>query len=83
MNASYLSDQFATAVPYDRYVATGTDEQRRRWQSFYDVVRLTDAQRQLVAGFGRDNCGTNDHGLAAIGLRAAGTSRGGVVRSRP
>ena len=54
MNASFLAEKFAAALPYDAYVATGTDEQRRRWQTFYDSVRLTDAQRELVAGFTRD-----------------------------
>ena len=45
MNPAFLSDKFATALPYDRYVATGTDEQQRRWKAFSDLVRLTDAQR--------------------------------------
>ena len=48
MNASYLSDQFASGLPYDRYVQTGTDEQQRRWRQVYDAARLTDTQKQLV-----------------------------------
>ena len=31
MDTSFLAGQFAAALPYDRYVATGTEEQRRRW----------------------------------------------------
>lgn len=54
LNASFFAAKFAAALPYDAYVATGTDEQRRRWGAFYDAVRLTDAQRELVGGFTRD-----------------------------
>ena len=54
MNPAYLAEKFAAALPYDRYLQTGTDEQRRRWQQVYDTARLTDAQARLVAGFVRD-----------------------------
>ena len=54
MTPAYLSDKFATALPFDRYVATGTDEQQRRWKAFSDLVRLTDAQRELIGGFVRE-----------------------------
>jgi hypothetical protein len=54
MNAAFLAEKFAGALPYDRYVQTGTDEQRRRWQQVYDGARLTDEQARLVAGFARD-----------------------------
>ena len=54
MNASFLAEKFAAALPYDQYVRTGTDEQQRRWQQVYDAARLTDAQKQLVGGFVRD-----------------------------
>jgi thioredoxin-like negative regulator of GroEL len=54
MHASFLAAKFASALPYDRYVATGTDEQQRRWQQVHAAARLTDAQKQLVAGFVRD-----------------------------
>jgi thiol-disulfide isomerase/thioredoxin len=52
--ASYLADQFATALPYDRYVKSGTDEQQRRWSQVYDAARLSEAQKQLVGGFVRE-----------------------------
>src|ERR1700724_215165 len=54
MNASYLSEQFASAIPYGQYIQTGTDEQQRRWKQVYDAVRLSEAQKQLVGGFVRD-----------------------------
>src|SRR6202030_1056311 len=53
-NASYLSDKFASALPYDRYLQTGTEEQQRRWTQVYDAAHLTDAQKQLVGGFVRE-----------------------------
>jgi thiol-disulfide isomerase/thioredoxin len=52
--AAYLADQFATGLPYDRYVKTGTDEQQRRWSQVYEAARLTEAQNQLVGGFVRE-----------------------------
>jgi hypothetical protein len=54
MDAAYLSGKFAAALPYDRYVATGTAEQQRRWQQVHDAARLTPAQAGRVAGFCRD-----------------------------
>jgi len=37
MKAAYLVDQFATGLPYDRYVKTGTDEQQRPLEQVYDA----------------------------------------------
>ena len=54
MNPIYLAEQFLSALPYDRYVQTGTDEQQRRWRQVYDAAALTDAQESLLAGFVRD-----------------------------
>lgn len=53
IKASYISDRFASGLPYDRYVQTGTDEQQRRWSQVFDAARLTDIQKQLVGGFVR------------------------------
>jgi thiol-disulfide isomerase/thioredoxin len=53
-SASYLADKFASALPYDRYLQTGTEEQQRRWTQVYDAAHLTDAQKQLVGGFVRE-----------------------------
>lgn len=54
MNSSFLSQKFSSALPYPKYVLTGTDEQQRRWKQVYDLARLTDAQKQLVGGFVRE-----------------------------
>ena len=54
MNASYLVEKFAAALPYGRYVQTGTEEQQRRWRQVHDAARLTDAQRSTLGGFVRD-----------------------------
>jgi thiol-disulfide isomerase/thioredoxin len=54
MQASFLAEKFAAALPYDRYVRTGNDDQQRRWQQVYTAAQLTDAQKPLVAGFVRD-----------------------------
>jgi len=54
MNASHLSERFTAGLPYDRYLQTGTDEQQRRWNQVHDAARLTEVQKQLVAGFVRE-----------------------------
>ena len=46
-------DQFESALPYGQYLQTGSEEQRRRWKQVYDAARLSDRQRELVAGFVR------------------------------
>jgi thiol-disulfide isomerase/thioredoxin len=53
MNALYLSTKFSAALPYPRYILTGTDEQQRRWKQVYDAAHLTPAQLQLTSGFSR------------------------------
>ena len=50
-NASYFSDKFASGLPYGRYLQTGNEEQQRRWTQVYDAAHLSDAQKQLIAGF--------------------------------
>jgi len=54
MNAAFLAQKFAVALPYDRYVQTGTAEQQRRWQQVLDAAHLTPAQAALVSGFVRE-----------------------------
>jgi hypothetical protein len=54
MNTAFLADKFAAALPYDRYVLTGNPDQQRRWQQFYEAVRLSPPQAALVAGFVRE-----------------------------
>ena len=53
-NALNLSSKFASALAYNRYLQTGTDEQRRRWTQVYEAAHLTEAQMQLVGGFVRE-----------------------------
>jgi thiol-disulfide isomerase/thioredoxin len=53
-NTPYLPDKFASALPYDRYLQTGTEEQQRRWTQVYDAAHLTDAQKELISGFVRE-----------------------------
>ena len=43
MNATFLAQKFSAALPYDRYVQTGTADQQGRWRTFHDAVRLTPA----------------------------------------
>jgi thiol-disulfide isomerase/thioredoxin len=52
-NASNLVNIFSSGIVYDRYLRTGNEEQQRRWKQVYDAAQLTEAQKQLVAGFVR------------------------------
>jgi len=53
MDAAYLAEKFAAALPYGDYVRTGTAEQQRRWQQVYDAAKLTETQTTLVRSFPR------------------------------
>ena len=53
MKTSYLIEQFDSGLLYERYVQTGTDEQKRRWQQVYDAAVLTEQQKLLLGGFVR------------------------------
>jgi thiol-disulfide isomerase/thioredoxin len=44
-----LSDQFSTALPYEQYLAAGTEEQEPRWTQVYDIAQLDATQQQLLA----------------------------------
>ncbi len=39
MNASYLGQKFAAALPYDRYVRTGKEDQQKRWHQVYAAAQ--------------------------------------------
>ena len=54
MNATFLSGKCSAALPYHRYVLTGTEEQQRRWKQVYELAGLSEAQARLVAGFTRE-----------------------------
>jgi Thioredoxin len=49
-----LSDQLASALPYEQYLATGNEEQQRRWTQVYDIAHLDVTQQQLVTSFQRE-----------------------------
>src|ERR1700733_8658640 len=49
-----FSGQFSSALRYEQYLATGTQEQQRRWMQVYDVAQLDATQQQLIAGFQRE-----------------------------
>jgi thiol-disulfide isomerase/thioredoxin len=53
MTAEFLSGKFSSALDYQSYLQTGTDEQRRRWQQVYEAAKLSGEQAQLVASFAR------------------------------
>jgi hypothetical protein len=54
MDASFLSTKFAAALPYERYVQTGAEEQQRRWRNVYETARLTPQHVALLGSFRRD-----------------------------
>ena len=54
IDASYISSRFASALPYDSYLRTGSEEQQRRWNQVHEAARLTEVQKQLVGGFVRN-----------------------------
>jgi thiol-disulfide isomerase/thioredoxin len=54
MQSSHYENQFASALPYAKYLRTGTEEQQHRWSQVYELARLTDSQDQLLSGFVRE-----------------------------
>lgn len=54
LTADYLRQKFDAGKPYDAYLATGTDEQRRRWAQVYEIANLSNQQRSLIQTFGRE-----------------------------
>jgi hypothetical protein len=53
MDSQYLSEQFLSALPYDKYLEAGKQDQQLRWKQVYDAARLTEAHRELLGGFVR------------------------------
>ena len=53
MRAADYARFFDQAADYAAYLATGTDEQRRRWTQVYDAATLQATQQTLLAGFTR------------------------------
>ena len=56
MDPTFLSDKFASALPYADYLKTGTEEQQRRWTQVYELAAkaVTPPQRQTLGGFVRE-----------------------------
>ena len=54
MKASNVSERFASALPYNRYLQTGTCRTTTPLDAGLDLAHLTGAQQQLVGGFERD-----------------------------
>ena len=54
IKTAYLVEQFASGIPYDRYVQTGTEEQQRRWRQVHDAAVLNDQQKLLLGAFVRE-----------------------------
>lgn len=48
-----LREHFATALPYDRYVATGKPHEQANWAAFRARVALTPAQQPVLADIRR------------------------------
>jgi thiol-disulfide isomerase/thioredoxin len=53
MDAPYLQQKHAAALPYPQYALTGKPEQNDNWRRIYEQATLTDAQRTLIASFTR------------------------------
>jgi thiol-disulfide isomerase/thioredoxin len=56
MDPTFLSDKFASALPYADYLKTGTEEQQRRWTQVYELAgkAVTPQQRETLGGFVRE-----------------------------
>ena len=54
LTAVYLKSVFEKALPYYEYVATGTEEQQRRWQQVYEAAYITGEQQELLNEFTRE-----------------------------
>jgi hypothetical protein len=54
MQAQWLSEQFHAGDTYAAHVASGTEEQQRRWRQAYEAAKISPAQKALVETFTRD-----------------------------
>lgn len=53
MLTSLLVQKWNAGLDYKTYVASGTAEQQRRWNTFHSAVNLTEPQKHLLASFTR------------------------------
>lgn len=49
-----LRTEFDAGLPFDAYIATGTEHQATSWQTVHDRAALSPAQTSLIAGFERE-----------------------------
>jgi thiol-disulfide isomerase/thioredoxin len=54
LDPGFLRGWWERALGYDAYVATGSAAHQPKWRDMEGRVRLTDEQRRLIAGFGRE-----------------------------
>jgi len=52
LDAAYLKSKHEAGADYASYMASDADK-ATNWQTIYDQISLTDAQRQLIGGFTR------------------------------
>lgn len=53
LTEDFLQSKFDDGLPYPEYVASGRGEQQEQWNRVYNQVKLTEAQRSLIASFTR------------------------------
>ncbi len=54
LTRQFLAAKFEAGLSWDDYLATGKPAQQESWKSIYNQVALSDAQRKLLADFGRE-----------------------------
>jgi thiol-disulfide isomerase/thioredoxin len=54
MNTPLLQKHFFESLSYADYVATGTEEQQRRWKQVHDLAKVTEIQHTILGGFVRE-----------------------------
>ncbi len=53
LNPEFLRSKFDAGLPYDEYLATGSDAHRKAWLGFGEGIRLSGHQREVLGGFER------------------------------
>ena len=53
LSVEYLKSVFEKALSYNEYIATGDEEQQRRWHQVYDAAYITSDQQELLNSFVR------------------------------
>ena len=53
IRSDFFKTYFDQAHTYDEYVTSGTNDQLQKWNSFYELTQLTEAQHQQVQSFTR------------------------------